>query len=182
MTTRALRFLVGAALLFLGRQLYWLFVAGVGFLMAMDLVPRLAQVDSTLVVLIIALAAGLVGALLAVLLQKAAIAIAGFFAGGYAMLTLVRNVLGLETTLVTWALILVGAILAGTLILVLFNGALIVLSSLTGAWLITQGLDPAGGLMTRIAFLVLVATGILIQAGLSRRRPSAKRRNGPSGG
>lgn len=171
-TMRALRLLVGAALLFLGRQLYWLFVAGVGFVMTMDLVPRLVQVDSPLVVLIIALAAGLVGALLAVLLQKAAITIAGFLAGGYAVLALLNHALRLEMTPLTWALVLVGAILAGMFMLVLFDGALVVLSSLIGAWMITQGLDPARGLITGAVFLVLLALGVAIQAGLSRRRPA----------
>jgi hypothetical protein len=168
MTTRALRFLVGAALLFLGRQLYWLFVAGVGFVVTMDLVPRLAQVESTVLILIIALAAGIVGALLAVFLQKAGIALAGFLAGGYAVLALLE-IGGLELATLAWVLALVGAIIGAVLTVILFDWALIILSSLTGAWMITQGLDPATTLVTGVAFLVLLGIGIAIQASLLTR-------------
>lgn len=164
-TMRALRFLVGAALLFLGRQLYWLFVAGVGFVVTIDLVPRLIQVESTALLLIIALAAGLVGALLAVFLQRTAIAMGGFFAGGYAVLALLQ-VAGMETAPVVWILALVGAVLGAVVTLVLFDWALIILSSLTGAWMITQGLDPGTRLVTGAAFVVLLVIGMAIQAAL----------------
>jgi hypothetical protein len=168
MTTRALQFLVGVSLLFLGRKLYWLFVAGVGFVVAMDLVPRFAQVESTLLILIIALAAGLVGALLAVFLQKLGIAVAGFFAAGYAVLALL-DFAGLEANVLAWVLALVGGILGAVLTLVLFDWALIILSSLIGAWMITQGLGLTNSLLAGLAFLLLLVIGVAIQASLSTR-------------
>ncbi len=81
-----LNLLVGILLLFLGRRIFWLFVGGVGFVAAIDLVSRLAMPWPTWLTLVVALAAGLVGALLAILLQEVAVGIAGFLAGGYIVL------------------------------------------------------------------------------------------------
>ncbi|MGD9029642.1 MAG: hypothetical protein PVG25_07490 [Anaerolineae bacterium] len=153
--------LVGAALLLLGRQLYWLFVAGVGFAVAMGLVTRLAEVDSATLRLLIALAAGFVGALLAVWLQKAAIGLAGFLAGGYAVLSLL-DLARMQAPLLPWVLALAGAVIGVVLTLVLFDWGLIVLSSLAGAGAIVQALHLAQP-ATIAVFLVLVVAGIAIQ-------------------
>jgi hypothetical protein len=159
--------LVGAALLLLGRQLYWLFVAGVGFVVTMELVSDLAQIESTLLILILALAAGIVGALLAVFLQKVGIGIAGFLAGAYAVLVLLDYV-GVEAALLGWILAIVGGVLGAILTLVLFDWALIVISSLMGGWMITQGLNLANNLVVALVFVIIVAIGVAIQGTLLR--------------
>jgi hypothetical protein len=179
MAVTVLSILVGAALLLLGRQLYWLFVAGVGFAVAAGLVARLAQVESVWLLLLIALAAGVVGALLAVGLQRAAIGLAGFLAGGYVVLALL-DVAGVQLPVLSWVLALVGAVIGVVLILVVFDWGLIVLSSLAGAGIIVQALDLTT-LVTVVGFLVLLAAGIAIQASLlaqERRRPRRARRGG----
>jgi hypothetical protein len=169
--TRALIILVGAALLLVGRQLYWLFVAGVGFAVAIDLLTRLTQIQSPLLMIIIGLGAGIAGALLAVLLQRLAIAVAGFFAGGYVTLALL-DLVELQGPALSWILALVGAVIGVVLTLVLFEWALIVLSSLAGAGVIVQTLDLRR-LVTVVAFLILVAIGIAIQASLLAREERA---------
>jgi hypothetical protein len=169
--TRALIVLVGAALLLVGRQLYWLFVAGVGFAVAIDLLTRLTQIQSPLLMIIIGLGAGIAGALLAVLLQRLAIAVAGFFAGGYVTLALL-DLVELQGPALSWILALVGAVIGVVLTLVLFEWALIVLSSLAGAGVIVQTLDLRR-LVTVVAFLILVAIGIAIQASLLAREERA---------
>jgi len=168
MTTQVVRLLVGAALLFLGRQLYWLFVAGVGFVVAVDLVPQLFEIETTIVILIIAAVVGVIGAFLAVLLQRVAVAVAGFLAGGYVVLAIL-DTMGLEIALIGWILALVGAILGAILTLLLFDWALIVLSSLAGAGLITRGLPLANTTIVAVVFVVLLALGIAIQAALLSR-------------
>ena len=60
------RVLVGLLLLVLGRRLYWLFVAGVGFLYGLKLAPVLMPEQSETVIVIVALVLALVGALVAV--------------------------------------------------------------------------------------------------------------------
>lgn len=171
MTMQVVRVLVGAALLLLGRQLYWIFVAGVGFVVAVELVPQVIQVESTLIILIIGLAAGIVGALLAVFLQKVAIGIAGFFAGGYAALALLE-VIELQIPVVSWVLALVGAVIGVILTLTLFEWALIFLSSIVGAWMITQTLGVTGT-VTGLMFLILLVVGMAVQALLMREGQAA---------
>ena len=73
----------GILLLFLGRKLFWLFVAVVGFLVGMTFAPELLPNQPDSVILVISLITGLLGALLAAMLQKLAVALAGFAAGGY---------------------------------------------------------------------------------------------------
>src|SRR5438105_5639217 len=74
--------LIGVLILFFGRKLFWLCVAAIGFAAGVELAPHLVQEPSPLLALTVALVLGLMGALLALFLQKIAIAIAGFFAGG----------------------------------------------------------------------------------------------------
>lgn len=167
MVTRALIILVGAALLLVGRQLYWLFVAGVGFAVAIDLVARLTEIQSPLLLIIIGLGAGIAGALLAVLLQRLAIAVAGFFAGGYVTLALL-DLVELRAPALGWILALVGAVVGVVLTLVLFEWALIILSSMAGAGVIVQTLDLRR-LVTMVVFAILLAIGIAIQASLLAR-------------
>ena len=163
----ATQVLIGVAVLFLGRRLYWLFVGGAGFALGMSLAARFFQGQPPSVVLVIALAAGVVGVLVALFAKKLAIALSGFAAGGYVAL----SVAGLMTTPPVWLVVLsfvVGGIVGALLTTVLFDWALIVLSSLTGAGLITQVI-PLRAPLVLLLFVVLVAVGIVAQAGLARR-------------
>src|SRR6516164_9389471 len=75
--------LVGVAILLLGRKLFWLFVAALGFVFGSQIAAQVThQPASAPVVLLVAIALGIVGAVLAILLQKIAIGVAGFIAGG----------------------------------------------------------------------------------------------------
>ena len=164
MAVPILRIVIGAALLLLGRKLYWLFVAGVGFVVATELVTRFSGIESLALLILIALAAGVVGALLAVWLQRAAIGLAGFFAGGYAVLALL-DLARVQVPVLIWVLALVGAVMGVVVTLVVFDWGLIALSSLAGAGTIVQALDLTRP-MTVVAFLVLLAIGMAVQASL----------------
>lgn len=137
-----LRVMLGAFLLGFGRSLYWLFVGGVGFMAANTFASRLLEGPPRSLVLAIALAAGLLGALLAILLQKLAVGLAGFLAGGYFFIVLL-DLLRLDYGPVAWILFIVGGILGTILVAALFEVSLIFLSSLSGALLIAQSLRLA---------------------------------------
>ena len=68
---------VGLLLLLAGRRLFWLFVAVAGFVAGVEAVPYVLPLQTELFTLVVGLAFGLLGALLAFFLQKLAIAIAG---------------------------------------------------------------------------------------------------------
>jgi uncharacterized membrane protein YsdA (DUF1294 family) len=165
------RILVGVALFTLGRRLYWLFVAGVGFVVAMALATRLLQNQPEWVILILALVAGVIGALLAVFLQRVAVGIAGFLAGGYLVLSLIE-IFGLRPGELSWIPFLIGGILGAILAAALFDWALILLSSLTGASLLAQSI-PVEPSIRILLFLGALVLGILVQAGMMRgEKPS----------
>lgn len=164
--------LVGLALLIFGRQLFWLFVGGVGFVAGMTLATDWIHGQPDWVVLMIAILAGIMGALLSIFLQRFAIGAAGFFAGGYALLTLVGRIGRAD---LGWVAFLVGAIIGALLVLFLFDWALIVLSSLTGAMVIVDALHWETG-TSLIVFLGLFVAGVAFQARqLSRRPPEPAR-------
>ncbi len=170
MPTALLRILAGLALLTLGRRLFWLFVGLVGFAAGAVLATQFVQGPEWMV-LVIALAAGLVGIVFALVLQQAALALAGFIAGGYVVMSVLHG-LGWTANgpnwVLYWALIIVGGIAAAALVLALFEWALIILSSLVGAILIVQTINP-DTLLAAILTAVLFVVGIAIQAGLRRR-------------
>src|SRR5215470_14706357 len=75
--------LVGVVILLFGRRLFWLFVAAMGFVFGAQIAAQVThEPASSPAVLLVAIGFGIVGALLALLLQKVAIGVAGFIAGG----------------------------------------------------------------------------------------------------
>jgi hypothetical protein len=168
----ALKILIGLTLILAGRKLFWLFVSAMGFIVAVEMVVRLFPGPdaraTTLVALIAGLVAGVIGALLAVFLQRAAIGVVGFLAGGYIVLNML-DLVGLgEMTPVVWGLAFIGAIVGLILALSLLEWALIVLSSLSGASLIARSLDLSRPLTWGVLVVALVV-GIVIQAGMLRK-------------
>ena len=75
--------ILGALILFFGRRLYWLAVGVLGFLMGVQLAAELLAEAQLVVQLLAAVAAGILGATLAVVFQRVAFAIGGFLAGAY---------------------------------------------------------------------------------------------------
>jgi Domain of unknown function (DUF4203) len=166
-----LSIIIGAIILFFGRRLFWLCVAGVGFASGMEVAPHLVHEPSTVLQLSVALVFGFIGALLALFLQKIAIAIAGFLAGGKLALALVGAffVSGPNYPGITF---IVGGIIGAILLLSLFDWALIGMSAVVGAYLIghTVVLPPTGA---TVLFVALAAIGIIVQAAAFRRRTVA---------
>jgi hypothetical protein len=159
--------LVGVIILLFGRRIFWLCVAAVGFAAGVELAPHLVQEPSPLLALTFALVLGFLGALLALFLQKIAIAIVGFVSGGKLALALAAAFLG-NAAEFYWLTFIIGGVIGAILLLVLFDWALIFLSSIVGAYLI-QGLVKLPSTGATILFIVLVIVGVLVQAGTLRR-------------
>ena len=167
MHVNLLLFALGALLLIVGRKLFWLAVAVIGFASGLEWAPQFIHDDSKLIIFVVALAMGLVGAILEVFLQYLAVGIAGFIAGVHLTLAL-WNFLNLQSTSYLWLFSLIGGVILATVALSLLNWALIILSSLVGAGLVSQALmlhQSAAALV----FVLLVVVGILMQSHLIRR-------------
>lgn len=160
-------FAAGVLLLFLGRKLFWLFVAVVGFLVGLTYIPEILPAQPETVILTISLIAGLLGALLAVLLQKFAIGLAGLVAGGYIAYYLLQT-LPLGVGEYQWLAIAAGAFLGAVLAGSMYDWALILLTSASGAVVITQNI-PVEMPFSAIILLGLLIVGIIAQARIKLR-------------
>lgn len=160
--------LAGLALLVAGRRLFWLFVGLAGFLIGLQTAPLLLGPQPLWLIWGVGLICGIIGAVLALFFQQLAIAVGGFMAGSAIAAQLAMLLWGRPGALVVF----VGGIVGAVALFLLFDWALIVLSGLAGAVLITQAL--AGYLVpSPLLFLVIAAAGIAVQAGwllASRRR------------
>ncbi len=163
-----LRILAAIGLLLFGRKLFWLFVGLIGFVWGIHVATRFFTGQPEWIVLAIALTAGVLGALLALFLQWLAVGLAGFLAGGY-IIVRALHVSGLTTGGMDWVLFLIGGIIGVILIIVLFDWALIILSSLVGAGLITESVHLAHS-EVMLLFIVLAVAGIIVQSRLVKTR------------
>jgi hypothetical protein len=154
--------LIGAVILFFGRKLFWLCVAAVGFAAGVEIAPHLVHEPSSLLALAVALVLGLIGALLALFLQKVAVAVLGFLAGGK-LAGSIAAAFFVHYAQYSTVIFVIGGVVGAILLLVLFAWALIVVSSFIGAHLIQSAIVlPASG--STIVFIGLAVLGILVQA------------------
>lgn len=158
---------IGVVILFFGRKLFWLCVAAVGFAVGMEIAPLLVNEASSLLALVIALAFGILGALLALFIQKVAITVLGFLAGGK-LATAIAAAFFVQHAQYSTIIFVIGGIIGAILLLAVFGWALIVVSSFIGAYLIQSAivLPPTG---LTLVFIGLAILGIFVQAVSFRR-------------
>ncbi len=163
--------MVGAIVLFFGRKLFWLCVAAVGFAAGVEMAPHVLQQPTPMLQLSIALVLGFIGALLALFLQKLAIGVVGFAAGGRLAVGLAAS-FTFEWAHSYWVVFIVGGIVGAILLIALFGWALVLASSLIGAFLIVGAitLPPTGATIVLIALTIL---GVVVQTAALRRSRSA---------
>jgi hypothetical protein len=142
-------------------------VAAAGFAVGVQIAPLLVNEQSSLLALIIALVFGLLGALLALFLQKVAIAVLGFLAGGK-LATAIAASFFVHYAQYSTIIFVVGGVIGAILLLALFGWALIVVSSFIGAYLIQSAIVlPTTG--STLVFIGLAILGIFVQAASYRR-------------
>ena len=159
--------LIGAAILLFGRKLFWLFVAALGFAVGLEIAAYFMKEPPQWMTLVVAIGCGVIGALLAILLQKIAIAVAGFIAGGRIAWALAAAFFA-DHAHYRGITFLIGGILGALLLLALFDWVLILLSSVEGAHLVTTGISlPEKG--TLVLFIALALIGVMVQGSMLRR-------------
>lgn len=167
-----LAILAGVLLLAFGRRLYWIFVGVAGFVVGYFLATEYLDLEGRGLVLVLAVAAGLLCAVLAVFFNKLAVGFVGFLAGFLALFWFADQ-LGWQPG---WWILLV-AILAGVLgsllTRALFELGLIVFSSVAGASLVSQGAGWRDA-HAAVLFLLLAFSGIFFQLFFARRKKSRK--------
>jgi hypothetical protein len=118
--------------------------------------------------LTLAILLGFIGALLALFLQKLAVALVGFLAGGRLAVGLLATFLVDYAAHYYWLPFLIGGIIGALALLFVFNWALILISSLVGAHLIANAVIlPATGHV--LFFGGLTILGVIVQSITFRR-------------
>lgn len=164
-----LTIVVGAAMLLFGRRLFWVFVAGTGFVVGALLAAQFLASSEAWVLLGAAVLCGVLGAVIALFAQKLAIGIAGFLGGGY-LAHAIAVQFGMQET--AWIAFLVAGVIGAILLMILFNWALVALSSLVGAAVITQELTLTEPWPV-VVFLLLLIFGLAVQSRQLRRPEKA---------
>lgn len=160
--------IAGIAALLLGRQLFWLFIAAVGFTAGLTFAQTALIDQPQWMIWALGLAAGIIGLLLALFIQKLAIGLGGFAAGAYVAMRL-AFLWGHE---LHPAAVLLSGVVGAVLLYIFFDWALIALSSAAGAGLILEGV-PGLPIPDLGLFWMLTILGIVIQTLLMRKK-SAK--------
>jgi len=160
-TISILQAIFGVAMLALGRKLYWLFVGGIGFVIRLSAAARFLDESSIWTLLLVGLIAGVLAALAAVFMNRLVLGIAGFLVGGYLAVQLME-LINLNSDLPIWLIFIIGGTLFALLVAMLFDWALVGLTSLVGAGLLVQLLG-ASSILSLALIVVLVVIGFIIQ-------------------
>jgi hypothetical protein len=153
--------IIGVMLLTLGRKLFWLFVGCIGFAAGFHYAPLWWHVQSDLILLVLALITGILGAILAIFFQKVAIALAGFAAGSYITVN-VMGLFGWTAGSLIWLPYVIGGLIGAIILFIVFDWALIILSSFAGSSVIVQSIE-LGPQFEIWVFFGLIILGFAIQ-------------------
>jgi hypothetical protein len=156
--------IAGAALLILGRKIFWLFAAVIGFLFGLSIAQQIIPGQPQTIMLLVALIMGGVGAFLAIMVQKFAIGMVGFIAGGY-LVNLLIPMLSINLGTFIWLAVIIGGIIGAVLASTMFDWTLILLSSAIGASVITNHLTLPQP-FPLVLLVVLFIFGLIIQGNI----------------
>lgn len=161
-TTPLLYAAIGILLLVGGRKFFWFFVGAIGFITGFTLADHFLGTDSLIMSLSVGVIIGVIGVVIALFLQGFAIFVAGFLAGSYIAYTIVTS-FGLVSQEMFWITYIGGGIVGAVILFLVFDWALILLSSVAGGFIVTESFILAPTMETVIA-VVLALLGIFIQA------------------
>lgn len=153
--------IAGILLVFIGRKVFWLFIGGVVFLLVMDVAPRFMHHRESMI-FYGALGAGVLAATTGYFFQKVAVRVVGLVGGGFFAFNAYEHFLT-SIPLPWWIPALVGALLGWIIVSFVVEWALIILSSLTGGFLIASALHLESHSLLMVT-IVLAAIGLVIQA------------------
>jgi hypothetical protein len=162
----------GGLMLFLGRDMDWLFSLGLGLLVGVKLTSLLAADSPLWMFIVVILAAGLISVLPYLVYPESSYIVTGFLFGGYLLSEYGSNLLitffgtGLSGT--TWIIFLVGAVIGAVVLGLARQWGIMFATALAGAFLVS---DIFTGLTPVARYLIaggLFITGSIVQAVISR--------------
>ena len=164
---------IGAALLIFGRKGLALFLTALGAMAGVALAGMYLQHPSNGVMIAAMIIGGLAGFAVAFFIQKVGVFLAGILGGGYAGYAL-ADYMGWLPQGFPWIPVILCALLGIILAHFLLKWALIILSSVVGAYLLVGAFQLSPSLATPI-MIVLAAAGIWFQASSERPKKSEQK-------
>lgn len=153
--------IAGVVLLLFGRKLFWLFLGIAGFLIGMKIAPMFFGDEPRWLQFSIAVGTGCLGAIVAILAQRLAFALGGFFAGMYLALG-TGHFFALVEANTTLFLALGGGIIGAIIAALIMDTAITILVCLVGAGAIVGEFHFSQALQILI-FLLLAGAGFVFQ-------------------
>ena len=152
---------IGFAVLVMGRQILWIFIAGLSFALGLLLTSQFYNAQFEWEVILISSIIAVVGALLAYTVQRLAAGIAGF-ATGWLLSVVIIGYLNLNLGQIESLIPFIFGIICGALLLFFFDWGVIIASSLAGSAIIVSGISLTRNLEL-ILLIMLTLVGIAIQ-------------------
>lgn len=150
----------GFLLVFAGRNLFWLCVGIVGFLMGVQFAGTLGYSNGWMA-FFIAVVLGALGIVLAVSFEWLMVIIGvGFLGGGYLLMKIFP--LATQQDPYSWLIFVVGGIVGMCMMVITFDWTLILISSLLGATLIVNAVYGSQQ-VRELLFIGSMLTGIVVQ-------------------
>jgi hypothetical protein len=164
-----LMILLGIVILVAGRKLFWVTLGVAGFIFGLLLTFNVLQDQPAWLILILALVIGFIGAFVAVIMQKAVVALAGLLIGGYLFSALL---LALNPDLAQWQWLayIIGAVIGFVVLIAIFEVGLVILSAMLGAMLILQVINLESWL-EGLLLIILTIVGVIIQLRVTSPAP-----------
>jgi hypothetical protein len=158
--------ILGSLLLVAGRKLFWLLIGILGFISGMQLATRYFSGPEWLAILV-GVIVGIIFAALAIFMQTIAIWLAGFLAGGY-VFSILATMFKIDAGRYNWLIYVIGGVVGVILVGLLFDWAIIALSSFIGATLVTNSMFAAVA-YSQIIMIILFFAGLAIQGYILQR-------------
>lgn len=169
----------GGLMLFLGRDMDWLFSLGLGLLVGLKLTTLLETNSPQWMFILLVIAAGVISILPYLVYPEASFALTGFLFGGYLLSEygsdLLKTFFGVGLTGSDWMVFIVGAIIGAAVLGLAREWGIMFATALAGAFLVS---DVFTSLTPVARYLVaggLFITGGIVQAIIMRVEKAAER-------
>jgi hypothetical protein len=169
----------GGLMLFLGRDMDWLFSLGLGLLVGFKLTTLLATDSPQWMFIVVILAVGLISVLSYLVYPEASYIVTGFLFGGYLLSEfgsdLLKAFFGFGLSGSTWIIFFVGAVVGAVILGLTKEWGIMFSTALTGAFLVADLFTGLSALAEALIASGLFIIGSLIQAILMRVEKASER-------
>ena len=157
-----LSIIVGIAVLVMGRQIFWIFIAGLGFILGLLFSSQFYDAQFGWQTFVISAGIAIVGALLAFTVQRMAAGIAGLATGLY-LTIVVLSYMNIDLGQIDTVIPYIIGIISGILLFIYFDWGVIIASSMAGAAIIISATSLSRNI--ELALLVMLSLiGVAIQS------------------